>query len=134
MDKLYCFVGIPIRLNLKICHLKLVVTNLPIFSQKIKIINAILVLVLIPISFQIREPLNFLFPVRGVYQIIVTLVTVPLIIIASYKIITRYAHHVSEKTYSVLVITSFLGIMIFSMLVGFFGNESLQNESIYCVT
>lgn len=87
-------------------------------------------LILIPVSFQILDLLNLAFPIDGIYQIAVILVVVPTIFVMLYKIITRCSHHVSEKTFSVVVITIFAGMIVSSLLYGFFGNESLQPESI----
>ena len=104
--------------------------DLSFFSKKISIINIILALILISISFQIRDLLNLAFPIHGINQIVITLIVVPLIFVMIYKIIRRYAHHVSEKTFSIIVIAIFVGMIVSSVLFGFFGNESLQPDSI----
>ena len=87
-------------------------------------------LILIPVSFQIRDLVNLEFPVHGIYQIAITLVAVPIIVIMLYKTITRYSHYVSDKTFSIIVVVIFVGMITSSLLFGFFGNESLQPESI----
>ncbi len=88
-------------------------------------------LILIPVSFQIRDVLNIAFPVPGINPIAITLIAVPMIFVILYKTITRYSHHVAEKTFSIVVIAIFVGMITSSLLFGFFGNESLQPESMY---
>ncbi|WP_420545497.1 hypothetical protein [Nitrosopumilus sp.] len=85
---------------------------------------------MIPVSFQIRDLVNLAFPIHGIYQIAITLVAVPIIVIMLYKTITRYSHYVSDKTFSIIVVVIFVGMIVSSLLFGFFGNESLQPKSI----
>ena len=67
----------------------------------------------------------------GINNVAITLVLVPIIFIMLYKTITKNSYRVSEKTFSIIVIAIFMGMIVSSLFFGLFGNESLQPENNY---